>query len=265
MSKDSDKRGRKSGKTTERRIPGKALKSSAAPGETDSALDGSSVQTARNKTIMLRTARGRSTAQQRWLNRQLNDPYVAAARKQGWRSRAAFKLIEIDDRLKLIKPGMKIIDLGAAPGGWTQVAVKRGASAVVGLDLLPVDPVSDATIIEGDFTDPEMPARLIELLGGPADLVLSDMAPNTTGHAPTDHLRIMGLAEGALDFAMQVLAPGGGFVAKVFQGGSERQMLEPMKLAFSSVRHLKPPASRKESSELYVVATGFRPDRLKQD
>lgn len=265
MSKDSDKRGRTGSKASERRIPGKALKSSTAPGETDSALDGNSVQTARNKTIMLRTARGRSTAQQRWLNRQLNDPYVAAARKQGWRSRAAFKLIEIDDRLKLIKPGMKIIDLGAAPGGWTQVAVKRGASAVVGVDLLPVDPVGDATIIEGDFTDPGMPARLIELLGGPADLVLSDMAPNTTGHAPTDHLRIMGLAEGALDFAMQVLAVGGGFVAKVFQGGSERQMLEPMKLAFSSVRHLKPPASRKESSELYVVATGFRPDRLKQD
>ncbi|GAB6853977.1 RlmE family RNA methyltransferase [Asaia astilbis] len=265
MSKDSDKRGGKNAKSREKRVPGKALKSSTAPGESDSTLDGSSVQTARNKTVMLRTARGRTTAQQRWLNRQLNDPYVAAARKQGWRSRAAFKLIEIDDKLNLIKPGMKIIDLGAAPGGWTQVSVKRGASAVVGVDLLPVDPVSDATIIEGDFTDPDMPARLIELLGGPADLVLSDMAPNTTGHAPTDHMRIMGLAEGALDFAMQVLAVGGGFVAKVFQGGSERQMLEPMKLAFSTVRHVKPPASRKDSSELYVVATGYRPDRLKQD
>nr|WP_227003319.1 RlmE family RNA methyltransferase [Kozakia baliensis] len=258
------KPGSKRGNDTKQapRIPGKALKSAAAPGGEDSTLDSNAVQTTRSKTVSLRTARGRTTAQQRWLNRQLNDPYVAAARKQGWRSRAAFKLIEIDDRFKLIKPGMRIIDLGAAPGGWTQVAVKRGASHVAGVDLLPVDPVSGAEIVEGDFTDPAMPDRLKELLGGPADLVLSDMAPNTTGHAPTDHLRIMGLAEGALDFAMQVLAEGGGFVAKVFQGGSERQMLEPMKKAFASVKHVKPPASRKESSELYVVATGFRPDRL---
>lgn len=262
MTRKRDKTGGGSPGSREQRVPGKALKSSSSPGAADATLDGGAVQTARNKTVMLKTARGRSTAQQRWLNRQLNDPYVAAARKQGWRSRAAFKLIEIDDRLSLIKPGMKVIDLGAAPGGWTQVAVKRGAAAVVGVDLLPVDPVGGATIIEGDFTDPALPARLMELLGGPADLVLSDMAPNTTGHAPTDHLRIMGLAEGALDFAMQVLAVGGGFVAKVFQGGSERQMLEPMKLAFSTVRHVKPPASRKESSELYVVATGFRPERL---
>lgn len=242
----------------ERRIPGRALKSAAKPGAENTVEDAAAVANTRQKTVMLRTARGRTTAQQRWLNRQLNDPYVAAARKAGWRSRAAFKLIEIDDRFHLIKPGMRIIDLGAAPGGWSQVAVKRGATHVAGVDLLPVEPVTGAELVEGDFTDPEMPDRLKLLLGGPADLVLSDMAPNTTGHAPTDHLRIMGLAEGALDFALQVLAEGGGFVAKVFQGGSEQQMLDSMKKAFTSVRHVKPPASRKESSELYVVATGFR-------
>ncbi|MBB3174273.1 23S rRNA (uridine2552-2'-O)-methyltransferase [Endobacter medicaginis] len=212
----------------------------------------------RLKTVSLRTARKRTTAQQRWLSRQLNDPYVAAAQREGWRSRAAFKLIELDERFHLIKPGMRIVDLGAAPGGWSQVAVKRGAGEVVGVDLLPVDPVSGATIIQGDFNDPDLPDRLRELLGGPADLVLSDMAPNTTGHAATDHLRIIALAELALHFATEILAEGGGFVAKVFQGGSERDMLVPMKQAFASVRHAKPPASRKESSELYVVATGFR-------
>ncbi|GBR47494.1 RlmE family RNA methyltransferase [Neokomagataea thailandica] len=252
-------------KDAPKRVPGKALKSAAAPGVASSTEDGATVKTARNKSISLRTARGRTTAQQRWLNRQLNDPYVAAARKQGWRSRAAFKLIELDDRFSLIKPGVKVIDLGAAPGGWTQVAVKRGAENIAGVDLLPVDPVAGATIIEGDFTDPEMPDRLKDILGGPADIVMSDMAPNTTGHAATDHVRIMGLAEGALDFALQVLAEGGSFIAKVFQGGSEKQMLDSMKNAFATVRHVKPPASRKESSELYVVATGFRPERLKDD
>lgn len=254
--------GSSSRNTGPKRIPGKALKSAASPGSTDATQDSATSKTARNKTVSLRTARGRTTAQQRWLNRQLNDPYVAAARKQGWRSRAAFKLIEIDDRFHLIQPGTRIIDLGAAPGGWTQVAVKRGAQHVVGLDLLPVDPVAGAEMVEGDFTDPEMPERLKALLGGPADLVMSDMAPNTTGHAATDHIRIMGLAEGALDFAFQVLAEGGSFVAKVFQGGSEKDMLATMKTAFATVRHVKPPASRKESSELYVIATGFRPDRL---
>ncbi|ACI49892.1 ribosomal RNA methyltransferase RrmJ/FtsJ [Gluconacetobacter diazotrophicus PA1 5] len=248
-----------------KRVPGKALTSSTTPGGASAQADSGAAQSTRNQAVSLRTARGRTTAQQRWLNRQLNDPYVQAARKQGWRSRAAFKLIELDDRFHLIRPGMRVIDLGAAPGGWTQVAVKRGAAYVVGVDLLPVDPVAGATIIEGDFNDPDMPARLIDLLGGPADLVLSDMAPNTTGHAPTDHLRIIGLAELALDFAVKVLAPGGGFVAKVFQGGSEKQMLAPMKQAFATVRHAKPPASRKESSELYVVATGFRPERISQD
>ena len=231
------------------------------PGATAAEADAATVQAGRAKSVSLRTARGRTTAQQHWLARQLNDPYVVAARKQGWRSRAAFKLIELDDRFKLIRAGMRVVDLGAAPGGWSQVAVKRGSGRVVGVDLLPVEPVRGAEIVVGDLHDPELPARLRAMLGGPADLVLSDMAPNTTGHAATDHIRIIGLAELALDFAMEVLCEGGSFVAKVFQGGSEQDMLAPMKQAFASVRHAKPPASRKESSELYVVATGYRPER----
>jgi 23S rRNA (uridine2552-2'-O)-methyltransferase len=209
----------------------------------------------------LRTARGRSAASQRWLKRQLNDPYVQAARQQGWRSRAAFKLLELDDRFKLIRHGARVVDLGAAPGGWSQVAVKRGAARVVGIDLLPLHPVADAAFVHGDFEDPAIQERLVDLLGGKADLVLSDMAPNTTGHASTDHLRIMALAEAALDFALRVLAPGGAFITKVFQGGSEKRMLDALKRQFATVRHAKPPASRKESSELYVIATGFRGER----
>ncbi|MBS0559310.1 MAG: RlmE family RNA methyltransferase [Proteobacteria bacterium] len=208
----------------------------------------------------LRTAKKRSTSSQRWLARQINDPYVAAARQQGWRSRAAFKLIELDDRFHLIHRGARVLDLGAAPGGWTQVAVRRGAGAVVAVDLLEMDPIPGAQVLRGDFTDPATQDALIQALGGRADLVLSDMAPNTTGHPATDHIRIMALAEQALDFACEVLAEGGHFVAKVFQGGSEREMLAVMKLRFASVRHAKPPASRKESSELYVVAMGFRPN-----
>ena len=219
---------------------------------------GSNVTPSRGLGVTLRTAYKRTTAQQLWLVRQLNDPYVRAAQQQGWRSRAAFKLIELDDRFKLLSRGAKVVDLGAAPGGWTQVAVKRGAAAVVGIDLLEMGPISGAQLIKGDFTDEDMPDRLAALLGGPADLVMSDMAPNTTGHSATDHIRIIGLAELALDFAIRTLAPGGGFVAKVFQGGSEKTLLEPMKKHFSSVRHAKPPASRKDSSELYVVAKGFR-------
>jgi len=214
----------------------------------------------RGLSVSLRTARGRTTASQGWLQRQLNDPYVRAAQAQGYRSRAAFKLIELDDRYKLIKPGARVLDLGAAPGGWSQVAVQRGAGQVVGLDLLAIDPPKGTVFLQGDFQDPDMPERLRALLGGPADLVLSDMAPNTTGHTATDHIRIVALAEMALHFAMQVLAPGGGFVGKVLQGGSERALLEPMKRAFATVRHAKPPASRKDSSELYVLATGFRGD-----
>ena len=217
--------------------------------------------------VTLRTALGRTTGSQKWLLRQLNDPYVRAAKEQGWRSRAAFKLTELDDRFHLIKKGARCIDLGAAPGGWTQVLVRRGAARVVGVDLLEVEPVTGATIIQGDFTDDTMPTRLQGLLGGRADLVLSDMAPNTTGHTDTDHVRIMGLAELALHFAVDLLEPGGGFVAKVFQGGSERTLLDTLKKHFAQVRHAKPPASRKESSELYVVATGFRrlPDKLHSD
>lgn len=213
----------------------------------------------RGVRVKLKTALGRTTAQQKWLQRQLNDPYVRWAKEQGWRSRAAFKLLELDDRFHLIKKGCRVVDLGAAPGGWAQVAVKRGAAKVVGVDLLEVDPVPGATIIQGDFMAEGMEQRLHELMGGKADLVLSDMAANTTGHNMTDHLRIMALTDLALAFAMDVLEPGGGFVAKVFAGGSEKQMLEKMKRHFAQVRHAKPPASRKESSELYVVATGFRP------
>ena len=212
----------------------------------------------RGLSVSLKTAMGRTTASQKWLARQLNDPYVRAAKEQGWRSRAAFKLLELDDRYHLISKGARIVDLGAAPGGWAQVAVKRGAARVVGVDLLPMDPVQGATILVGDFMDDTMPGQLAELLGGKADLVLSDMAPNTTGHNATDHLRIMGLADLALHFAVEMLAPGGAFVAKVFQGGSEKSMLEQMKRHFTTVRHAKPPASRKGSSELYVVATCFK-------
>jgi 23S rRNA (uridine2552-2'-O)-methyltransferase len=212
----------------------------------------------RGLAVSVRTARSRSAASQRWLARQLNDPYVAAAKAQGFRSRAAFKLIDLDAQFRLIRPGTRVVDLGAAPGGWTQVAVQRGAGRVVALDLLVMDPVPGATVSQGDFSDPAVAAQVAAAVGGKADLVLSDMAPNTTGHTATDHLRIMALAEAALEFAVEVLAEGGAFIAKVFQGGSERDMLLRLRHSFASVRHVKPPASRKESSELYVVATGFR-------
>ncbi len=231
-----------------------ARKSGAAP----RSASADTTQGARSVSVSLRTARGRTTAQQHWLQRQLNDPYVAAAQQQGWRSRAAFKLIELDDRFGLIRPGLRVLDLGAAPGGWCQVAVKRGARQVVGLDLLPIDAVPGVTLIVGDFTEDSMPGRLTAALGGKVDLVLSDMAPNTTGHTATDHIRIVDLAGQALDFARQVLSPGGAFVAKVLQGGSEREMMDSMRRDFATVKHAKPPASRRESSELYVVATGFR-------
>ena len=212
----------------------------------------------RTQAERVRAKGNRTESSKRWLTRQLNDPYVTAAKQQGWRSRAAFKLVELDDRFKLIRPGTAVVDLGAAPGGWTQVAVRRGAAKVVAIDLLAMDPVPGSVVLQGDFSADGADAMLIEALGQRADLVLSDMAPNTTGHAATDHLRIMALAEQALAFALAILTPGGAFVAKVFQGGSERAMLEPMKRHFTQVRHAKPPASRKESSELYVVATGFR-------
>jgi 23S rRNA (uridine2552-2'-O)-methyltransferase len=212
----------------------------------------------RGPSVRLASGRGRSASSQRWLERQLNDPYVAQAKAQGWRSRSAFKLMELDDRFHLLGRGKRVVDLGAAPGGWSQVAVERSAAMVVGVDLMPIDTLPGATFLQGDLTDPEIPARLGALIGGKADLVLSDMAPNTTGHASTDHLRILALAELALNFATEVLAPGGAFVCKLFQGGAERQLLARMQRSFGKIRHAKPPASRKGSSELYVVATGFR-------
>jgi 23S rRNA (uridine2552-2'-O)-methyltransferase len=218
----------------------------------------------RQLKVRVKSARQRTPSQQRWLERQLNDPYVAAAQREGWRSRAAFKLIEIDDRYSLLKLGQRVVDLGAAPGGWTQVAVKRtqsltGRGQVVAIDYLAVDSVPGSTILELDFLDDSAPGKLKALLrGGQADIVLSDMAAPTTGHSGTDHLRIMGLAEAAAAFAIEVLAPGGAFLCKMFQGGTERELLDMLKRDFAVVRHVKPPASRKESSELYVLATGFR-------
>ncbi|HVV92864.1 MAG TPA: RlmE family RNA methyltransferase [Hyphomicrobiales bacterium] len=211
----------------------------------------------------LRTTRGRTAAQQRWLERQLNDPYVARAKAEGFRSRAAYKLLDIDARFHLLKAGQKVIDLGAAPGGWSQVAAQRtgaagGEGQVVALDLLEMAPIPGVTFVRMDFLAPEAPGAITALLGGPADLVLSDMAANTTGHKKTDHLRTLGLVEAAAAFASEVLAPGGAFLAKVLQGGTEGELLAALKRDFRTVRHVKPPSSRAESSELYVLATGFR-------
>jgi 23S rRNA (uridine2552-2'-O)-methyltransferase len=214
--------------------------------------------------VRLKTAKQRTASSQRWLERQLNDPYVAAARREGYRSRAAFKLIEIDDKHRLLRPGLRVVDLGAAPGGWSQVAAERvqaveGKGQVVAIDLLPLTPIPGVIALEGDFMEAAAPNRLKALMrAGGADVVLSDMAAQGTGHTRTDHLRIMGLAEAAAEFALEVLAPGGSFVCKVFQGGSERALLERLKQAFASVRHIKPPASRAESAELYVAALKFR-------
>jgi 23S rRNA (uridine2552-2'-O)-methyltransferase len=221
----------------------------------------------RGVTTRLRTAKTRTTSSQKWLERQLNDPYVRAAQAAGYRSRAAFKLVEIDDKLHLLKPRGRVVDLGAAPGGWTQVALQRigEAGKVVALDLLLMDPVPGAIVLQGDFQDPAAEQAVLAALDGQADLVLSDMAPNTTGHNATDHLRIIALAELALDFAIRVLSPGGAFVAKVFQGGTEKDLLDLLKQRFATVRHVKPPASRKDSAELYVVATGFRAPTTERD
>jgi 23S rRNA (uridine2552-2'-O)-methyltransferase len=205
---------------------------------------------------------GRTQASRRWLERQLNDPYVARARREGLRSRAAFKLMEIDDKAKLLKPGAKVVDLGAAPGGWSQVAAKRvragNGGRVVAIDLLPMDPLPGVDFLQLDFLDPQAPDQLKALLGGPADVVLTDMAANATGHRATDHLKIIGLAEAAADFAREVLKPGGAFLAKVLQGGTEGELLASLKRDFGSVKHVKPAASRSDSAELYVLATGFR-------
>jgi 23S rRNA (uridine2552-2'-O)-methyltransferase len=206
----------------------------------------------------LKTAKQRTPSSQAWLERQINDPYSAKARAQGYRSRAAYKLAEIDDRFRLLTPGARVVDLGLAPGGWTQVALERKVAAIVGVDLLPVEPIPPAIILQMDFTDPACGPLLIERLGGPPDVVLSDMAPNTVGHRKTDHLRIMGLIEAAADFAIQVLKPGGAFVAKAFQGGETSEVMTLLKRNFANVRNVKPKASRAESSEVYLVATGFK-------
>lgn len=208
----------------------------------------------------VKTGRGRTLSQKRWLERQLNDPYVARAKREGYRSRAAYKLIEIDERYKLLKPGQRVIDLGAAPGGWSQVAVRAvgGSGRVVGIDLLEIEPMAGVDFVTLDFLDDEAPSVLTGLLGGRADLVLSDMAANATGHKKTDHLRIIGLAETAAAFAREVLGPGGAYLAKVLQGGTESALLADLKRDFSAVRHVKPAASRADSSELYVLATGYR-------
>ncbi len=214
----------------------------------------------RGLKVRVRSAKGRSVSSARWLERQLNDPYVAEAQARGYRSRAAFKLLQLDDKFDFLKDARRIVDLGCAPGGWLQVVRERcGPEAVlVGIDLQPVQPIADATVLEGDFLDEAAEERLREALGGPADLVLSDMAASATGHARTDHLRVMALVEAAADFAERVLAPDGCFVAKVLQGGTEHQLLARLKRSFAKVRHAKPEASRAGSAEMYLVATGFR-------
>lgn len=211
----------------------------------------------------VKTARKRSLSSTLWLERQLNDPYVAQARREGYRSRAAYKLLEIDEKYKLLKPGQRIVDLGAAPGGWSQVAAARtrareGRGWVIGVDLLEMDPIEGVEFARLDFHDPEAPAWLRARLGGLADGVLSDMAANATGHRKTDQLRIVGLVELAAEFAQEVLAPGGFFLAKVLQGGAEGELLARLKRAFATVRHVKPKASRADSAELYLLATGFK-------
>jgi 23S rRNA (uridine2552-2'-O)-methyltransferase len=224
---------------------------------------GSGREGGRGLKTRVKTARKRSPASARWLERQLNDPYVAQARREGYRSRAAYKLIEIDDKHKLLKPGQRIVDLGAAPGGWSQVAAARidareGRGRVIAIDLLEMDAIEGVEFRRMDFHDPQAPNLLREWLGGLADGVLSDMAANATGHRKTDQLRIVGLVELAADFASEVLAPGGFFLAKVLQGGAEGGLLARLKREFAIVRHLKPKASRADSAELYLLATGFR-------
>jgi 23S rRNA (uridine2552-2'-O)-methyltransferase len=207
----------------------------------------------------LRTAKKRTTSSARWLTRQINDPYVKKAKADGYRSRAAYKLIELDEKFGLLKGVTRAVDLGIAPGGWSQVLrLKAPKAKVVGIDLLPTDPIEGVTIFEMDFMSDEAPAALEEALEGAPDLVLSDMAANTVGHKQTDHLRTMGLVETAADFAIQYMAPGGTFVAKVLAGGTDTELLTLLKRHFTSVKHAKPPASRKDSSEWYVIAKGFK-------
>ena len=207
----------------------------------------------------VKTAKGRKVGSTKWLERQLNDPYVKKARAEGFRSRAAYKLIELDDRFALLKGAQRVVDLGVAPGGWTQVVRKRAPKAVVvGIDLLPTDPIDGAILLQMDFLDEQAPDALREALGGAADIVLSDMAANTVAHPPTEHLRTMALVEAGLEFAGEVLRPGGAYVAKVLAGGADNNLVAELKRRFATVKHAKPPASRKGSSEWYVIAQGFK-------
>jgi 23S rRNA (uridine2552-2'-O)-methyltransferase len=218
------------------------------------------------RKVRVKSGKGRSLSSKLWLERQLNDPYVARAKREGFRGRAAFKLIEIDDKHRLLKPGARVVDLGAAPGGWSQVAARRAGSAqgrgkVVAIDRLDMTSTAGVDFIRHDFLEPGAGDAIKALLGGPADVVLSDMAANATGHRATDHLRVMALAEAAADFARAVLAPGGAFLCKVLQGGTEANLLTALKRDFSQVKHVKPAASRSDSAELYLLATGFRGNR----
>jgi len=214
----------------------------------------------RRKSVRVKTARGRKLSSTRWLQRQLNDPYVQEAKRKGYRSRAAFKLLELDERFGLLRAGARVLDLGAAPGGWSQVAADTvGAEGVVvAVDIQEIEPLAGVTILQGDIYDADLPARVAAALGGRADLVMSDMAAPATGHAQTDHLRTMALLEAAYDIARGLLAPGGAFVGKVLQGGTEQALLTALKRNFAKVAHAKPAASRKESAEMYLVALGFR-------
>jgi 23S rRNA (uridine2552-2'-O)-methyltransferase len=216
----------------------------------------------RTLKVRVKSGRGRSLSSKLWLERQLNDPYVARAKREGFRSRAAFKLMEVDDKAHILKPGARVLDLGSAPGGWSQVAAKRvdapDRGRVAAIDVLDMEPVAGVDFLRLDFLDPAAPERIRELLNGPADVVLSDMAANATGHRRTDHLKIMALVEAAVDFAAEVLAPKGAFLAKVLQGGTQTELLARLKRDFAVVKHVKPSASRADSAELYVLATGFR-------
>jgi 23S rRNA (uridine2552-2'-O)-methyltransferase len=212
----------------------------------------------RRKKVKLKAGE-RTLSSRQWLERQLNDPYVRRARSEGYRSRAAYKLVEIDDKAKFLKRGARVVDLGAAPGGWSQVAAERaGAGRVVAIDILEIEPIPGVELVRLDFLDAGAPDKLKAMLGGPVDVVLCDMAANATGHRRTDHLKIMALVEAAAEFAREVLAPGGAFLAKVIQGGTEHSLLVELKRSFATVKHIKPPASRADSAELYVLATGFR-------
>ena len=216
----------------------------------------------RDLKVRVKTGKGRKLSSKLWLERQLNDPYVARAKREGMRSRAAYKLIEIDDKARFLKKGARVVDLGAAPGGWAQVAAKRvhapAQGKVIGIDLLDIDPLPGVEFRVFDFLDPGAPELLKKMLGGPADVVLSDMAANATGHRKTDHIKIVALVEAATEFAREVLAPGGTFLAKVIQGGTEGTLLTLLKKDFATVKHVKPLASRADSAELYLLAMGFR-------